>query len=502
MLDAAFALSERHHVPVILRPTTRVCHAVQGIDIDGAGTPPLPGNPKFRKEPQRWAATPVHRLKLHHELNNKLAAIEAEFAESPLNAIIEPVGTGPGRALGVVASGNAFAAARDALAGWNAPVPLLKIGTPYPLPRRLVADFVARFERVLVIEEPDACIELQIGDRTRVSGRLDGCVPNAGELSPEVIASVIATELGKAGIAVTPVAGDPLLADLVAKLALPARHPRLCPGCSHRSAFFNLRTTFGPKAIYPGDIGCYTLGTNLRVVDTCVDMGASVTLAAGFYHANKVTKDNRPIIATIGDSTFLHSGIVPLINAVHTNARFVLLILDNHTTAMTGAQPTPASDLAADGSAATRVPIEGLVRACGVRFVRVADPYEHGPFEALLKEAHAYTQQDDGGVAVIIADRPCVLYDDAPVTTKPMPVVITEECDGCRYCTEAFECPALVLAADKSRVDVNYGVCIDCGQCIDACPKGFIVPKDNGVRSSYQKLNGALNSGPDSDNLT
>jgi indolepyruvate ferredoxin oxidoreductase alpha subunit len=335
---------------------------------------------------------------------------------------------------------------------------------------------------VLVIEEPDACIELQIADRTHVGGRLDGVVPNAGELTPEVIESVIAGELGRAGIAVTPSSEDAALADLVAALELPPRPPRLCPGCSHRSAFFSMRTTFGSKAIYPGDIGCYTLGTNLRVVDTCADMGASVTMAAGFYHANKVTKDDRPIIATIGDSTFLHSGIVPLINAVHTNARFILLILDNHTTAMTGAQPTPASDRAADGSEARRVPIEPLVRACGVGFVRVADPYQLGQFEALLKEAQAFTQEASGGVAVIIADRPCVLYDRASVEAAPVPVIITDECDGCRYCVEAFECPALVLRADKSRVDINYALCVDCGQCIDACHKGFILAEAAAAR--------------------
>jgi indolepyruvate ferredoxin oxidoreductase, alpha subunit len=338
-----------------------------------------------------------------------------------------------------------------------------------------VAQFVARFERVLVIEEPDACIELQIADRTRVSGRLDGVVPNAGELTPEVITAVVAAQLGRVGVAVTPSSEDAALAKLVAGLELPPRPPRLCPGCSHRSAFFNLRKAFGPKAIYPGDIGCYTLGTNLRAVDTCVDMGASVTLATGFYHASQVTKDPRPVIATIGDSTFLHSGIVPLINAVHTRARFILLILDNHTTAMTGAQPTPASDTAADGGPATRVPIEALVRACGVGFVRVADPYAGEPFEELLKEAHAFTRAEDGGVAVIVADRPCVLYDRTPVTAAPVRVAVTKECDGCRYCVEAFECPALVLRADGSRVDVNYTVCVDCGQCIDACHKGFIV---------------------------
>jgi indolepyruvate ferredoxin oxidoreductase alpha subunit len=493
MVDAAFALSEKHRIPVILRPTTRVCHAVQSIDVDAPGIPAPPGRPRFRKDPQRWAATPVFRLKLHHELNAKLHAIEADFETSPLNHVVEPARGTAAAQLGVIASGNAFATARDVLAELDVAVPVLKIGTPYPLPRRLVADFISRFERVLVIEEPDACIELQIADRTRVSGRTDGVVPGAGELTPEVITGVLAGQLSKAGIAVAPAAEDSALAELVAALELAPRRPSLCPGCSHRSAFFSLRTTFGPKAIFPGDIGCYTLGTNLRVVDTCVDMGASVTLAAGFHHANSIIKDNRPIVATIGDSTFLHSGIVPLINAVHTNARFVLLILDNHTTAMTGAQPTPANDYAADGSAATRVSIGALVRACGVGFVRVADPYEQGPFEALLKEAQAFTQADGGGVAVIIADRPCVLYDDAPVAAAPVPVVITEECDGCRYCTEAFECPALVLRADKSRVDVNYSVCIDCGQCIDACHKGFIVAA--ATAPAPQRATGATESG-------
>jgi indolepyruvate ferredoxin oxidoreductase alpha subunit len=241
---------------------------------------------------------------------------------------------------------------------------------------------------------------------------------------------------------------------------------------------YTMKHTFGPQAIYPGDIGCYSLGTNIRAIDTFVDMGAAVTMASGFYQSSKITGDKRPIVALIGDSTFLHSGIVPLANAVHTGARFVLLILDNHTTAMTGAQPTPANDYTADGGLATRVSIPDMVRACGVSFVRVADPYAHAPFEQLLKEAQTYAHSPAGGVAVIIADRPCVLYDRSPITANPIPVVVTEECDGCRYCVEAFECPALVLSPDRSRVDIDYRICVDCGQCIDACYKGFIVPKE------------------------
>lgn len=479
MIKTAFGLSERHRIPVILRPTTRVCHAVQSVDVDDAALQSAAsGKTGFKKDPQRWAATPVYRLKLHHELNAKLQEIEAEFEKSTLNFVSQPPSPdGRKSLLGIIASGVACTTAQETLAELGASVPVLKVGTPYPLPRKLVADFAARFDRVLVIEEPDACIELQIPDRSHVSGRLDGTVPNAGELTPEVIISILAEALDRAGVPVPPPPDDAALASIIQSLKIAPRRPRLCPGCSHRSAFYTVKHTFGPNAIYPGDIGCYTLGTNLRVVDTCVDMGASVTMATGFYHAGRITGDKRPIIASIGDSTFIHSGIVPLINAVHANARFILLILDNHTTAMTGAQPTPASDYTADGDIATRVPIPDLVKACGVKYVRVADPYDQEPFETLLKEAQAFTQSPEGGVAVIIADRPCVLYDDTPVKENPLPVVVTEDCDGCRYCVEAFECPALVLRADKSRVDIDYRTCVDCGQCIDACYKGFIVPK-------------------------
>lgn len=482
MVQAALELSERHRLPVILRPTTRVCHALQTVDVKeaAAGTWLPTGQPGFKKDPQRWAATPGYRLKLHVELNAKLQAIEAEFEKSPLNSISNLQSSNTEMEnwrIGIIASGVAYQTALQALADLGASVPVLKIGTPFPLPRQRVMDFVARCERVLVIEEPDACIELQIPDRTRVSGRLDGTVPNAGELSPEVVMAILTEALKGIGVSVSPPPDDEALNGIIQSLKIAPRRPRLCPGCSHRSAMYTMKRVFGPNAIYPGDIGCYSLGTNLRAVDTFVDMGAAVTMATGFYQAARFTGDKRPIVALIGDSTFLHSGITPLVNAVHTGARFVLLILDNHTTAMTGAQPTLANDYTADGGIAAIIPIPNIVSACGVKFVRVADPYDHGPFAALLKEAHAFAQSSEGGVAVIIADRPCVLYDRTPLAADPLPVVITEDCDGCRYCVEAFECPAIILRADKSRVDIDYRICVDCGQCIDACYKGFIVPK-------------------------
>lgn len=484
MTQAAFALSERHRIPVILRPTTRVCHAVQSVDVDALppGANGRDSLPKFAKEPQRWAATPVFRLKLHHELNAKLQEIEAEFESSPLNFtsnLRSPISNSEigDWKFGIIASGAAYHTVCQALSDLGVSVPVLKIGTPYPLPRKLVTAFAARFQRVLVVEEPDACIELQMPDRTRVGGRLDGTIPNAGEILPEIVTQVLAKELNAVGFAVIAPRPDEALGAIVQSLKIAPRPPRLCPGCSHRSALYTMKHTFGPNAIYPGDIGCYSLGTNLRAVDTFVDMGASITMAAGFHQAQRINGDTRPIVATIGDSTFVHSGVVPLANAVHTGARFILLILDNHTTAMTGAQPTPANDYTADGDIAAKVSIPDLVRACGVAYLRVADPYQHESFAALLKEAQAYSQSPEGGVAVVIADRPCVLYDRSPLEADPIPVAVTEQCDGCRYCVEAFECPALVLRADRSRVDIDYKICVECGQCIDACYKGFIVPK-------------------------
>lgn len=476
MIEPALALSERYGLPVILRPTTRLCHAVQSLTLadNSLPDPDIPAI-KFRRDPPRWTATPKFRYKLHVELNQKLADIEAEFNESPLNYVVE---NSIQSRIGVIASGVAFYTAQQTLLELGVELPLLKIGTPYPLPQKLVSDFMGRFQTVVVFEEPDACIELQLPDRARVRGRLDGVIPAAGELGPEVVSAVLTRVLSEAGYRLNPPPDDPELQALVNSLPLPVRKPRLCPGCSHRSAFFALKREFGPSAIYPGDIGCYTLGTNLRAVDTFVDMGASITMADGFYQANRLLGDNRPIIATIGDSTFLHSGVAPLINAVHTGARFVLIILDNHTTAMTGFQPTPAGDHLADGSDAARVvSIPELARACGVTYVQKTDPYNQESFQKFLRQAYDHTQKDGGGVAVLIADRPCVLYDPSPVQAQPLPVVITSECDGCRYCIEAFECPALVLRPDKSRVDIDYKICIDCGQCIDACYKGFIVPE-------------------------
>jgi indolepyruvate ferredoxin oxidoreductase alpha subunit len=486
MVKYAFALSEKYRVPVILRSSLRVSHARQNVTFDEIDASARKAN--FKKEPNRWAATPRHRLVLHRELNDKLARIETEFESSPLNTISNPqfafdngaTRTGNARKspFGVIAAGVPFTTAREILDDLGVDVPILKVATVYPLPRQLVVDFVERCERVLVLEEPDAAVEYQIPDRRNVLGRLDGTIPNAGELTPELLYQILKRLVERAGMHLTaePVL-DPAWNQVLKNIELPARPPRLCPGCGHRSAYYVIRRVF-PGAIFASDIGCYTLGTNLRAVDTCLDMGAAITVATGMYHAHKLDGKHQAIVATIGDSTFIHSGVTGLANAVHTGARFVLVILDNDTTAMTGFQPTADQKFLADGSEGKRVAIPNLVTACGVKFLRESDPYAQKEFSAVLKEAEAFTKADEGGVAVVIAKRPCVLFDRTPIDAHPIKVEVTDDCDGCKYCLVAFECPALVMNLSTNKVEIDRQICVDCGQCIEGCYKGFIVESE------------------------
>jgi indolepyruvate ferredoxin oxidoreductase alpha subunit len=471
MVKAAFELSEKHRLPVILRPAIRVSHARQNITF--APVPQLERLADFEKDPGRWAATPRFRYVLHKELNEKLATIEEEFEGSEFNVLHE----GEDNRLGFIAAGTSYAVLTDTLRelSLEGRFPILRIGTPHPLPQSLAADFVSGCDQVLVLEEPDAVIELQILDKSKVLGRYNGVVPSAGELAPEVVYRILAVQMEKLGVDLAPGIDPGELAKLVAGLELPIRRPRLCPGCGHRAAFFAMKRALGSKAIYPGDIGCYTLGLNLKAVDTCLDMGGAITIASGLYQAYHQDSEDVAIAATIGDSTFLHAGVPALASAVHNQARFVLVILDNSITAMTGMQPTADSGILADGRQGQRVAIKDLVRACGVRFVEEMDPYRVSDFETLVKRAREHTRHPDGGIAVIIAKRPCVLYDPSPLQENPVRVTITEECDACGYCLLAFECPALVLDEALNRVVIDRRICVNCGVCMEACPKGCIV---------------------------
>jgi indolepyruvate ferredoxin oxidoreductase alpha subunit len=472
MVKAAFALSEEFQIPVLLRPTIRVSHGKQSVRL----MPPeiLERAANFVKDPARWAATPRFRLILHAKLNETLSSIQDKFeTDSVWNLEIR---SQRNSSLGIISCSASYAAILDILedSGLKEKISLLKIGTPFPLPQKRIAKYIEQHDKVLVIEEPDAVVELQINDKSKVLGRLSGHVPRQGELSPEVLYDILSKTLSEMGIAKLDTISDKELEKLVKNLDLSTRRPTLCAGCPERAAFFSLKKAF-PKGIYPSDIGCYTLGLNLGAVDTVLDMGAGITFASGFYQAYHQDGNDIPIVATMGDSTFYHSGTASLLNAVYNNARFVLVILDNEITAMTGMQPTPGIGITADGSQGKSIPLEELVRGCGVEWIRVIDPYDVEGLMELLKEAREYTCKKDGGIAAIIARHPCLIRYHDMCMEKSVKVAITKECNGCMYCVDYFECPALKPDPEARTVRIDRTLCTDCGVCVQVCPRGAII---------------------------
>jgi indolepyruvate ferredoxin oxidoreductase alpha subunit len=472
MVGLAMDLSEEFRLPVILRPAIRVCHARQNIAFD-----PLSVNPKksaFEKDPSRWAATPRFRLILHGELNKKLKEIGKRF-DTLAQYNFHTLEPGKNYPLGILAGGVSYAVIRDLLEEHKrTDLPVLKLGTPYPFPEGLASEFMAACDKVLVIEETDTLIEYLLRDRNKVLGRLSGHVPLEGELVPQVIYRLLDRTLRELELKPFEGENEAEAMELVKSLQLPVRKPTLCPGCPHRAAFFAIRKS-KPKAIFTSDIGCYTLGMNLGAVDTCLDMGASITMASGFYHAFAQDGVDQPIVATIGDSTFFHSGPAGLLNAVYNGARFILVILDNLTTAMTGMQPTPSLGIKADGSEGNAVSLERIVAGCGVDYIEVLDPYDIKKTMEELKKASEYIKEPEGGIAVIIARHPCLIAYRSEAIPEKKKVTVTEECAECNFCMDRFECPAIYHDQELGRTSINAQLCTSCGVCLQVCPKGAIV---------------------------
>lgn len=473
MVKDAYELSETYQIPVLLRPTIRVSHGKSSVRLSIPEKVVRKAN--FEKDPGRWAATPNYRFLLHKKLNKTLNHIQEKFEKD--TTWNYEVGSNSGGILGIITCSASFAILLDLLEDLSIKesVNILKIGTPFPLPQKRIADFIERHTHVLILEETDSVIESQIVDKSRVWGRLTAHVPAQGELTPEVILTILSGVLQTLKIVDLAPPKDERLETLVEELKLPVRRPTLCAGCPERAAFFAIRRAL-PKAIYPSDIGCYTLGLNIQAVDTVIDMGAGITLASGFYQAYHQDRDDIPIVATMGDSTFYHSGTSSLLNAVYNKARFILVLLDNEITAMTGMQPTPGIGVTAEGTEGQRIPLEALIQGCGVEWIRTIDPYDVEGMIRLLKEARLYTESEDGGIAVIVARHPCLIcYQDEALADR-QEVMITEECNGCRYCVDYFECPALIMNDTEDRAEIDPALCVDCGVCAKVCPRGAIVP--------------------------
>lgn len=456
----AFGLSEEFEIPVMIRPTTRICHSRQDIRLEPVRI--LEKEAGFEKDPARWAATPKFRYRLHHELEKKLETISRYPGTAP-----ERLNPGPEAARALIVSGVAGAHAVEIMRDldlWNK-IPIYRVLQPFPLHETFIPQVLNSYEKVLVLEESMPVIEMQLANRDKVRGRIGNHVPRVGELLPETIHGLIGEFAG-------------IRSRTHSIPAKPGKRPTLCAGCPHRASFFAIKKA-APRGIYTSDIGCYTLGMNLGAVDTVLCMGAAVSQAAGFFHAFKDQEKPPPIVATMGDSTFFHSGIPPLIDAVAQKVAFVLVILDNRTTAMTGNQPTPATGIGACGETLARVDIESIVRGCGVGFCESADPYELKDFTALVKQAVNHCRENEP--AVVISRHPCLIGQaKSGTTTERCNIQISDECDGCAFCVDHFECPALLYQEAESRVSIDFLLCTGCGVCVRVCPKKNIMDMKSG----------------------
>lgn len=456
MIKRAYELSEKYEVPVMLRPCLRVCHARQNIKLNDPDETKDFG--PFKKNWTRWAAIPKFRLTLHAELNKKLANMAQEEPEcSPFL-----INKGLEGDFAIITSGSVASHIVDLIGDEEQfrNINVFKVDMPFPANRTALQAIVNNHRKTLVIEETYPVLELQISDRTKLVGRLSGLVPAQGELTPEVVEDIILQAVDKP-------------ARIRPEVQLRARRPSLCAGCPHRSAFFMLRQVFD-KGIYPGDIGCYTLGTNMGAVDTCLCMGASIGMASGFTHAP--SGDSAPqVVATIGDSTFFHAGIPALINAVHTRASFTLILMDNSVTAMTGGQVTPASESLADGSQARPIDIEAIIKACGVEFLEVVDPYDYAKMKESFERAHEYSFNKRSGVSVIITRRPCIRTKGVVLPKERY--TVQDNCERCMTCVRDLECPAISFVKETKSVVIDSDMCSGCGFCVSVCPCGSITKK-------------------------
>ena len=501
MMKAAFDLSERYGTPVIVRPTTRVCHSSTFLEIQGR-TDAYPAD-GFVKDDNKWVIFPARAYRGHLEIQERLARIEGEFSGNSSScssehedlSLFNPVTErGDAPRFGIVCGGVSTAYALEALEflSQRAALPsyrFMQIGTPFPFPAMAASAFLEGLERVIVFEELDHVIEDElvrlVGLRamrglspTRVCGRRSGDARTAGENSVEDIferlerffACAELEEEGLSGLDLEVAIEEqvvPLSEAQPADVELPVRPPVLCAGCPHRGAFYAAKQALRKmraRGVLSGDIGCYTLGNAapLDAVDTCLCMGAGITMAQGL---GIVEPDVRQV-AFVGDSTFFASGLTGIANAVYNQHDITVCVLDNSTTAMTGGQPHPGIGRTLMGGQSEPLSIEAALEALGVACIEHANPHRFEESVSAVIRAVKHV-----GPSVVIFRAPCVnlIKPEASVS------IDAEGCTGCRKCITSIGCPAIGFDGAKAYIDET--LCVGCGLCVQVCP--FDVIKQN-----------------------
>jgi len=462
MVSYAFDLSEELKEPVILRTTTRINHSSAIVTL-GKIKPRITAG-DFKKDPFNYVTVPAVSRKLHVKLLQNIEKAARISDGSPYNF------TQGNGSWGIICNGVSYNYSSDAVADLNIAdkTKILRIGFSNPMPAATIKAFLKSCEKVLIIEEGEPYMEEAVKALAQeekltlsIRGKGKDLFSRLFEFNPADVRKCIAAYFGVRFTARA-------LPDLSDIPEIPARPPNLCAGCSHRATFYAVRKAAeGLETIHPTDIGCYTLGflPPLSMGDFLICMGSSVGTSCGF---SKVTK--KKVISFIGDSTFFHSGIPGLVNAVFNNHNFTLVILDNGTTAMTGHQPHPGVDMSQmNMEGYQQVSIENVVRAVGVKHVTVIRPYQVKKSIEAIK-----TALDHQGVSVVISKESCVLNRKSLKKTGNKPFYISDKCKNHRSCINDLACPAFYIEA--SRVNINPDQCVGCAVCAQICPENAILP--------------------------
>ncbi len=439
---AAYEISEKFDIPVMLRTTTRVSHSKSLVTLGERTEHPTE---EYVKNIKKNVASPANALVNHPKLEKNLAALEEYACTSPLNTV-EMNGT----KVGVITASIAYHHAKDA---FPADTSFLKLGITFPLPMALIRDFASKVEKLYIIEELDGYMEGEIkaAGIDCVGKELIG---NMYELNPQIIAEKV---FGK----------KPEFKNLTVKAA--PRPPALCAGCPHRGFFYAISKQ--KNVIVSGDIGCYTLGSAqpFNAVDSVVCMGGGFSVGMGMAKALETKGENKKVFGIMGDSTFFHSGMTGAAEIVYNNGNIIPVVLDNSITGMTGHQDNPGSGHNLRGEIATSIKIEKVLEAYGYENIYIVDPLDLTAMEDAIKGAMASEKR-----AAIITRRPCLLIKRIKHDIQ-LCVTDEEKCIGCKKCLKVG-CPALMIKDGKCKIDANQ--CVGCTVCAQVCPVNAISRKE------------------------
>jgi len=431
----SFDLSEDFDTPVMLRITTRVAHSQSLVDLQPRQEVPIR---EYKKNIQKYVMMPAFARPRHVIVESRLDSLKAYAETTPLNRI-----EWHNKKIGIITNGVTYQYVKEILPEAS----ILKLGMTFPLPRKMITDFSSKVEKLYVIEELEPFIEETIKSWGIITHGKD-IFPVTGELLPEIISEIM-------GLAPIVTINDP-------EQNIPPRPPVLCPGCPHRGVFYVLNKL---KVTVTGDIGCYTLGAQapLSAMDTTICMGASIGTALGMEKARgKAFAHN--LVAVIGDSTFIHSGITGLIDVVYNKGITTTIILDNRTTAMTGHQENPVTGKTIKGAETTEIDLALLAKAIGVKRVVEVDPFDLKRLEEVIKAELAAEEP-----SVIITKRKCALLEKGK--DKGSCTVSTEICTGCLRCMK-LGCPCIIKEGEKVSIDASQ--CVGCNVCAEVCTFGSI----------------------------